>query len=65
MKQNVKCEGHKTINVHCDACKGSCWVEGNQNETQKRAMEKFSIVPNHCVVSKGETPRCPYRNEVH
>ena len=49
-------------NEYCECCKGKCWVEGNQHETQKRSKKKFGIIPNNCV-NMSDGPQCPYRHK--
>ncbi len=59
VKANIITENKN--NILCRKCQGSCWVPGNNSETQKRANEMFGgITPNNCVVSENGTPQCPY-----
>lgn len=44
----------------CKICEGKCWAEGNNFETQHRAMEMFGYIPNQCVTLSTGQSECPY-----
>lgn len=61
MAIKTKIQNYNKKNIYCSKCQGSCWVPGNNSETQKKANEMFGgITPNNCVVSENGTPQCPY-----
>lgn len=48
------------LSSYCKKCKGSCFVPGDQHETQKKARKMFGITPNKCVNSENGTIMCPF-----
>lgn len=44
---------------YCDKCKGKC-LGADQFETQKKAFQKFGIIPNNCVPDCNGRTHCPY-----
>ena len=57
MAHNVK---RTTIDQKCIKCNGACWDE-NQAERQKNAIKMFGVIPNNCVDSEIDGPRCPFK----
>lgn len=45
--------------IYCEQCKGSC-LSASNFDTQKKAKEKFGIIPNNCVSACDGTSHCPY-----
>jgi hypothetical protein len=37
------------VPIYCEACKGSCYVPGDQHATQENVREKFGTLYNECV----------------
>lgn len=50
----------KSINPMCHMCKGTCWNEKDNFETQKAARKMFKgPIPNDCVNDSYGNVRCP------
>lgn len=47
----------------CKKCKGSCWKGKDNAATQRAALAKFGIIPNHCVNDDNGQARCPFPND--
>lgn len=50
------------INVKCKKCAGQCW-DSNQFVRQANARKFFNgeAIPNACVDSEMDGPKCPFR----
>ena len=53
---------HFSIDLHCQECKGQCFVAGDNAKTQKNALQLFGIIPNNCVNSKNGEVHCPFNS---
>lgn len=49
----------KSTNTKCEQCKGECW-DNDPAKRQENAFAKFGIIPNNCVDSEIDGPKCPY-----
>ena len=60
MAITVRVDKQISEELYCKQCNGSCWVPGNNKETQAAAKKMFGITPNLCVnESKGHI-KCPH-----
>lgn len=53
----------KTIELKCEQCKGQCW-DSNQSQRQAKARKFFkgASIPNSCVDSEIDGPKCPFQH---
>lgn len=51
----------KTIELKCEQCKGECW-DKDQSKRQALVLAKFGKLPNACVDSEIDGPKCPFQH---
>lgn len=58
----AQAKNFKSIEQDCKKCGGRCW-DSNQSVRQANAREFFEggPIPNSCVDSEIDGPKCPYR----
>lgn len=56
MASNITMEKN---NKYCDKCKGACW-DDDQSKRQENSYKMFGVIPNKCVDSEIDGPKCPY-----
>lgn len=50
----------ESVSLNCNKCKGACW-DSNSAKRQENAIQKFGVIPNACVDSQVDGPKCPFR----
>ena len=53
----------KTIELGCQQCGGQCWdKDQSKRQAKVRALFKGAAIPNSCVDSEIDGPKCPYQH---